>query len=245
LKDDDTDWKAHFKKVFNKFIDDITDAKIKILCDELSEDHSVSLKNCVTSMTLFYRSFVGNDPVKDIDLEKLFQLVKSVELDGGHNFIAANFKIKEDAGHVIGREGEIYRAFINLVHNSVDAILNERDKIGYPEAFGIECRIGVNVYFDNGFSVIEISDNGPGMLKEALEAFRNHTVYSSKGELGGRGLKSARDIIERNGGTIDIKSEEGKGATVIVRLPAAQKMPPTVNDVLEGMNSLKAVSAAN
>ena len=35
----------------------------------------------------------------------------------------------------------------------------------------------------------------------------------------GLGLSIAKEILDRNGGNIDIKSEEGKGTEVVIRIP--------------------------
>ena len=210
-------WESYFKNTFNEFISNFNDNIVKILCKELDEERSNDLKDFIAGMKFFYKSFVGNDPIKDVDLENLFKIVKVNEAD--FPFIIFNFKSQETAKHIIGKEGEIYRSFLNLVRNGVEAIERKTEEIGYPKAFDFKGCIEINVYSDKGYSVIEISDNGSGMPNEALEAFRNHTVYSSKGELGGRGLKASRNIIERNNGTIDVQSKLGRGTTFTIRLP--------------------------
>ena len=212
-------WESDFKNAFNEFLNNLNDDVVKILCKELNERRSSDLKDFIAGMKLFYKSFVGNDPIKDVDLENLFKIVKVKEV--AFDFIIFNFKSQETAKHIIGKEGEIYRAFLNLVRNGVEAIQRKMNEIGYPKAFDFKGHIKINVYYDKGYSVIEISDNGLGMPNEALEAFGNRTVYSSKGELGGRGLKAARNIIERNNGTIDVQSEPGKGTIFIITLPIA------------------------
>ena len=39
----------------------------------------------------------------------------------------------------------------------------------------------------------------------------------------GLGLPIAKEIIEQNKGSIDIKSEYGKGTEVVIRIPAVKK----------------------
>ena len=224
-------WESYFKNTFNEFISNFNDNIVKILCKELDEERSNDLKDFIAGMKFFYKSFVGNDPIKDVDLENLFKIVKVNEAD--FPFIIFNFKSQETAKHIIGKEGEIYRAFLNLVRNGVEAIERKTEEIGYPKAFDFKGRIEINVYSDKGYSVIEISDNGSGMPNEALEAFRNRTVYSSKGELGGRGLKASRNIIERNNGTIDVQSKLGRGTTFTIRLPVPDQFRLASNETAE------------
>ncbi|MBO9699557.1 MAG: HAMP domain-containing histidine kinase, partial [Sporocytophaga sp.] len=70
----------------------------------------------------------------------------------------------------------------------------------------------------NGKVEIYVSDNGIGMSPEVKnKLFRKDITYSKTGtanEKGsGMGLKISKDFIERNGGTISVESEEGKGTS--------------------------------
>jgi signal transduction histidine kinase len=52
------------------------------------------------------------------------------------------------------------------------------------------------------------------------------SFFSTKGHRGtGLGLMVTRKLIEEHSGTIDVKSEPGKGTTVIVRMPCQQTNP--------------------
>jgi CheY-like chemotaxis protein len=76
---------------------------------------------------------------------------------------------------------------------------------------------------------IEVSDTGTGMNPEqvarCLEPF-----FSTKGERGtGLGLSVAYGIIQRHGGDIEILSEEGKGTTFALVLPATTAVTSSVD----------------
>jgi signal transduction histidine kinase len=76
-----------------------------------------------------------------------------------------------------------------------------------------------------GGVVMQVMDSGIGIPKENLERlFRTDVYLTTNGtaeESGsGLGLVLCKDFIERNGGTIGIKSEESKGSTFIFTLPA-------------------------
>jgi hypothetical protein len=252
---DNVNWEADFRNVYNEFADNV-DELVKILFKEMHGKNTMRFQYSIEAMKLSLKSFVGNDEIKDVDLENLFKIVETMEASSfwiKENKL--NFKSQETAKHIIGKEGEIYRAFLNLVRNSSEAIRRSideeylkatRERTVGPnqedfEGIGI---INVNIYFDKGYSVIKISDNGPGMPKEALEAFENRTtVYSSKGELGGRGFKASRDIIERNNGTIDVQSEPGKGTTFTITLPVVEKNKPD-QSLASGQTTKDAITIA-
>jgi signal transduction histidine kinase len=65
---------------------------------------------------------------------------------------------------------------------------------------------------------IEVSDNGPGAPPSVQEKiFR--PFFSTKEEGTGLGLSIAQRIVEEHGGSLDLKSKEGRGATFIIALP--------------------------
>jgi signal transduction histidine kinase len=65
---------------------------------------------------------------------------------------------------------------------------------------------------------IRIQDTGPG-IPESLQDKIFQPFFSSKEEGTGLGLSIAARIIEEHGGSIDIKSEPGQGATFTLPLP--------------------------
>jgi signal transduction histidine kinase len=68
--------------------------------------------------------------------------------------------------------------------------------------------------------VVEVSDTGVGMDPESVSKIFE-PYFSTKATGTGLGLTIAKRNIELNGGTIDVRSERGKGTTVTIVLPAA------------------------
>jgi signal transduction histidine kinase len=80
---------------------------------------------------------------------------------------------------------------------------------------------------DDGFLLISLTDNGIGMdqiTKENLfQKFKNEPRWGTDGEKGvGLGLVITREFVEKHGGTIWVKSEEGRGSTFYFTLPREQ-----------------------
>ncbi len=100
---------------------------------------------------------------------------------------------------------ELKQAFINMVKNSIEAM-----------PFGGEILIHL-VETDNQIS-ITIEDTGNGIPKEHLPNI-GQPFYTLKENGTGLGLVTTIRIIENNGGTFKINSDEGQGTTISIVFP--------------------------
>ena len=108
------------------------------------------------------------------------------------------------------KEG-IQRVVINILTNAIKYT---------PEGGNIKIYVGF-VYND---AYIKVIDNGLGIPEEDLKRiferfYRVDKARTRKMGGTGLGLSIAKEILDRNGGNIDIKSEEGKGTEVVIRIP--------------------------
>ncbi len=107
----------------------------------------------------------------------------------------------------------IHRCVLNLILNGIDALHDAE-----------EGRITVRTSRDdeNNMILVEVADNGPGIPEEELPQLFQ-LFHSSKGSRGtGLGLAVSRKIIEEHGGTLDVASTPGHGATFTIRLPVIE-----------------------
>ena len=108
------------------------------------------------------------------------------------------------------REG-IERVVLNILTNSIKYT---------PEGGNIKIYVGF-VYND---AYIKIIYNGLGIPSEDLSRIFERFYRVDKArtrQMGGTGLglSIAKEILDKNNGTIDIKSEKGKGTEVVIRIP--------------------------
>jgi two-component system sensor histidine kinase AtoS len=120
----------------------------------------------------------------------------------------------------------LYRAFVNLVANALDAMprggrLTLRatwtDGDLVPGARGGGRRVAV-----------EIEDSGAGIAAEDLDRVFN-PFFSTKEGGTGLGLALTHKIVEEHGGSIDVRSTRGAGATFRIVLPL---MPDAATDTI-------------
>lgn len=112
---------------------------------------------------------------------------------------------------VFAEKDGIERVVINILTNSIK----------YTEKDGT---IKIYVGFVYNDAYIKIIDNGIGIPESDLSRIFERFYRVDKArtrEMGGTGLglSIAKEILDRNNGTIDIKSEVGKGTEVVIRIP--------------------------
>jgi histidine kinase len=118
--------------------------------------------------------------------------------------------------------GGLHNMLTNLVANAVDACRFDPSDTKDHHTITLRC-------FSNGkgSTVLEVEDDGAGIPDEM-----NNRVFedffSSKGSEGtGIGLLVVQKVAEEHGGEVTFTTEQGKGTTFTVTLPAATTMPTT------------------
>lgn len=104
-------------------------------------------------------------------------------------------------------ESDLKRVLSNLINNSAEALKNGDGKIA------------LNLSSTNDTAQIEIVDNGHGISEHILKSLSSSTPQSSKSEGNAIGLKSAKEIIQNYGGSLDIHTKMGQGTTITIKLP--------------------------
>ena len=127
-----------------------------------------------------------------------------------------NCFVTADVPPVYADKDDIERVVLNILSNSIK----------YTKDGG-EIKIYVGFVYNDAY--IKIFDNGIGIPEEDLSRIfeRFYRVDKARSrEMGGTGLglSIAKEILDKNGGSIDIKSEVGKGTEVVIRIPTGDNL---------------------
>ena len=172
------------------------------------------LSHLVDSLLVLSRAETGvalhrqDVAVLDLARESAALLEILAEEKGQRIAVHGDPSVRADVDRLILRQ-----ALINLIDNAIK----------YSPPGG---SIGVDVRRDpDGRSVLEVSDKGPGIPEahrsQVFERFYRVDKARSRDEGGaGLGLSIAMWAVKAHGGEIELASEEGKGSTFRVLLPA-------------------------
>jgi PAS domain S-box-containing protein len=123
--------------------------------------------------------------------------------------IKLELKVDEDL-YVLADSNLLGLVFVDIMMNALDA-MPEGGKLSVVASGGIR----------EGVIEIIISDTGSGIPRDVLPfVFEPFFTTKPAGKGTGLGLSVAKRIIHDHGGEISIDSTEGKGTSVIIKLPA-------------------------
>ena len=149
---------------------------------------------------------------KEISLEDLIKkLISEFKPFAQASNVEIEFKSEENLPKILADPSQIRLVVENLLDNAVRYI-KDRGKVKM-----LLSRRGQNLYF-------EIEDNGVGIPKEDQKYifqkfFRSENILRYQTQGSGLGLYISKAIIERSGGKIGFKSQEGVGSTFWFTLP--------------------------
>jgi len=185
------------------------------------EEHGLRADAIIKSMMQHARGGRGQRQAADLNalVEEYIHLAfhgKKAQTPG------SSVEIERDLGEAVGlvetMPQEFGRVLLNLVDNAFDAVYERAGKghAAYRPLIKVSTRrIGDQVE-------IRVEDNGPG-IPAAMHDRIFEPFFTTKppGRGTGLGLSLSYDIVTQgHGGTLLFESEEGRGTTFIVRLPA-------------------------
>ena len=178
------------------------------------EREAIRLSRIVSDLLDLSRLEGGSDLDEDVALDALLR-EEAERFEGPAADAGIRLSIRsESVGPVRGSSRDLSLLIRNLVDNA----------IRYTKPGG---SVEVSVDSDDGLVVLSVQDTGIGIpsrdLPRIFERFYRVDRARSR-ETGGTGLglSIVKHVVENHGGTVHVRSELGRGTTVVVRLPVAR-----------------------
>jgi signal transduction histidine kinase len=118
--------------------------------------------------------------------------------------------------------GKLNQVFMNLLANAIDAL--EESVVNRKIDSELTIRIRTAVTDDKKSILVEIADNGVGIPLDVQQTiFEQFYTTKPLGKGTGLGLAIAHEIIvEKHGGSLEVKSTPGEGAQFLITIPIQQ-----------------------
>lgn len=147
---------------------------------------------------------------ESVDLKHLFEDIRVKMMHNSFKKVDIELEINENQNILSGDKKLLTQCFSNLIDN---AIKYSNDEV----------KIIIHIGKEDNYQKISIKDNGIGIAADKLaDIFKKYTrVHTENKKVNGFGigLNYVKTIIEKHNGTVEVKSELGKGSEFIVNLP--------------------------
>jgi signal transduction histidine kinase len=106
--------------------------------------------------------------------------------------------------------GDLNQVFLNLLTNAADALADKAER----------GEIRISSATAGPVAVIRFADDGPGIPEDIQQSiFEPFFTTKGIGKGTGQGLALARAVMEKHGGSIEVRSAIGEGTEFLLRLP--------------------------
>ncbi|MFO8027023.1 MAG: PAS domain-containing protein, partial [Opitutales bacterium] len=204
----------------SEILDDLSDQELEKVTSEIHHACNHLLKTLDSVLNLA-RLQAGEQelPLESVDLNEILEEIRCVfdpeskRIDGRKRI---RLSVDDPPIHVHAEKGALLRVFGNLVGNALK--------------FCPDDVIEIRASREEDVARIEVADKGPGISPEFQKIIfkpfsqeRDKQKSSLPGS--GLGLSITHELLGLMQGRIEVESEEGKGTTMIVRLPLSQNEP--------------------
>ncbi len=195
----------------------ILEAEGKNLPPEVIEDlkiiksHARRISNLIYTLLNFSR--ISSDERKECNLNEIIEsTLVLVEPQLRKDGISIIKKLMFGLPKVLANDIQLQQVFLNILNNARDAT---------PKGGMIRIETQAPLH-DEKFVKVIFSDNGSGIPQEYVKRIYE-PFFTTKKNGTGLGLFLCYNIIRTHGGELEIQSEEGKGTTVVVKIPFIDK----------------------
>jgi CheY-like chemotaxis protein len=190
------------------------------------QKEAVQASEVVKRLKEFYRAHEGGAISQPVDLNRVVE--ESVVVTApkwrdealARGLVVTIEKDLTEVPKIAGDAPQLQNVMTNLIFNAVDAHKRQGT-------------IRFHTWPEGDWVVLEVSDTGSGMTEEVRRRCQE-PFFTTKGPKGtGMGLSMVQGIIKRHQGTIDIRSEVGRGTTFVIRLPVWKAPAAGANEAPE------------
>jgi C4-dicarboxylate-specific signal transduction histidine kinase len=176
---------------------------VQTLREQVSRIHQIitQMKAFAHPAEMQRQTLALNDVVNaSIDMVRFDKRVQAVEVER---------RFDPEAGVIELLPQALQQVLVNLTINALDPM----NDVQHP-------RLIVRTERREGWCVIEVTDNGHGITPEHMDRlFEPFFTTKPVGKGTGLGLSISYSLVQKQGGSISVRSEPGRGTTFTIRLP--------------------------
>lgn len=188
--------------------------------DEFIKEKLELIKKQIARISKIIRDLVdfsrpSNYELKSTDIgQNLREAIEIVQV--GKKAKDISFKFNNTEGFIVPLvSDQIQQVFVNILINSVDAVLEMREN--FPDMRG---EIVAETYIEGSSLIIEITDNGVGISEDKhTKIFEPFYTTKAVGKGTGLGLWVSYGIVKSFQGDIKVTSKPGRGTSFKISLP--------------------------
>jgi PAS domain S-box-containing protein len=169
-------------------------------------NQTLRCKQIVTRLLEFSRQSLGQRLPFHL-AEIITQCVNLIKHQALFHDIQIVLDLDPDVPQIIGDPGELQQVFTNLILNAADAMHGKG-------------RITISSQLHDETVLVKVRDTGPGIPTDLMDKlFEPFFTTKPQGKGTGLGLSVVYGVVQRHGGSIDVESSPGDGATITIKLP--------------------------
>ena len=202
--------------LLNDALDNIAKKRLSIIMSSVDRATSV-----VNQLLTFARGIEGDHSM--IQPKHIMMEIVQISKETFPKNINISFVIPHDIWVVKGNPTQLHQVILNLCLNSRDAMAGGGNLYLMAENIHLD-ESYVTMFPDakaGPYVEIEVTDTGMGMSNNEMgKIFDPFYTTKKEGHGTGLGLSTSHGIVKSHGGFIKVESEEGKGITFKIYLPA-------------------------
>jgi C4-dicarboxylate-specific signal transduction histidine kinase len=183
--------------------------------------NSKAIKEIVVQLSGYVRT-AEREPLAPVSLQRVASdAIRLIVRSKGIDERTVHLDIAPDL-MVAARASELQQVLVNLVKNAVEASSDIA-----PRGVDAQPSVFVRASAETDWLVVTVQDNGPGIPADHLkDIFDPFFTTKAPGQGTGLGLNIVYRLVTHYGGTVQVSSRVGEGATFSVRLPRAHPKDP-------------------